>query len=89
MIKKKNKWLKEVFGLPTYITATIVLMGISDGDNLIIVYIGLIPFVIAYNMVFEYIFPEFEINKQWGKLFFLLFGQFVFWVFLLKLLEIL
>lgn len=85
---RKNKWLKEVFGLPTYIFATLALMVISNGDNLFIVYAGLFPFIIAYNLAFEYLFPELEINKQWTKLIILILGQFMFWLFLLKFLEI-
>lgn len=85
---KRNKWLKEIFGLPTYIIATLTLMTISNGENLFIVYIGLIPFIVAYNLIFEYLFPNLEIKKQWTKLIILVFGQLVFWLSLLKLLGI-
>ena len=81
----KNKWIKEVLGLPTYIPATLALMAMNNGDNLIIVYIGLIPFVIAYNLLFEYLFPESSISKQLNKATLLILGQIIFWAILLKL----
>ncbi len=81
----KNKWIKEVLGLPTYIPATLALMAMNNGDNLIIVYIGLIPFVIVYNLLFEYLFPESSISKQLNKATLLILGQIIFWAILLKL----
>ncbi|NOT12097.1 MAG: hypothetical protein HOP23_09750 [Methylococcaceae bacterium] len=84
-MKSKSKWLKEVFGLPTYIPATLALMAMSNGDNLLIVYAGLIPFIIGYNLLFEYVFPESAINGQWNKVVLLILGQIIFWVILLKL----
>jgi hypothetical protein len=75
---RKNKWIKEVFGLPTYILATLSLMAITNGDNLLFVYMGLIPFVIAYNLLFEYIFPDSIINGQWNRVILLILGQLFF-----------
>lgn len=82
----KDKWVKELFGIPTYFLATMALVKISNGDNLLIVVIGLIPFVVTYNLLYEYLFPGHAFNGQWFKGAFLIAGQMLFWSLILKFL---
>lgn len=86
VMTRKAKWVKELFGLPTYFLATMALLKISNGNHLLIVVIGLIPFVVTYNLLYEYLFPGHAFNGQWFKGAFLIVGQILFWSLIFKFL---
>lgn len=76
---RKTIWVKELLGLPTYLFATIALMKISNGGNIFLVLVGIVPFAVTYNLLYEYIFPDLALNGQWTKGALLVLGQILFW----------
>ena len=62
-----NKWIKEVVGLPTYLGATLLGMRVTDGQILLVILI-LLPFIKIYHLVYEHVFPGYQVNGKAWKL---------------------
>lgn len=76
-------WIKELLGLPTYCAATLALLKVTHAVNPILLIVGLLSFITAYNVWYEYLFPDHKLHAHWLKIALLLIGQIVFGSFIL------
>ena len=68
-------WIKEALGLPTYLAGTLAFLKVTRGDSSILVIVGLLVLITAYNAFFEYLFPDHSLRWQWKKIAVLIVGQ--------------
>lgn len=77
---RKAVWIKESLGIPTYCFGTLALLKATNGENLLLVMVGLIPFAMGYNLLYEHLFPNLTLDGQWLKVILLISGQILLWV---------
>lgn len=77
---RKAVWVKELLGIPTYCFGTLALLKVTNGENLLLVMVGLIPFAMGYNLLYEHLFPGLTLSGQWLKIILLVSGQILLWI---------
>ena len=60
-----------------YVAGTLAFLKVTNASNPILFVIGLLSFVTAYNVIYEYLFPDHKVHTQWVKIALLLIGQIV------------
>lgn len=80
------KWIKELIGIPTYLSVIIIGMVVLDGGILATLACALIAAAI-YNALYEKLFPGYIIDGKMTKLFLLLFFQISVWSLLIFVLS--
>lgn len=66
-----------MLGLPTYFAATLAFLKATNGNNPILLIIGLLCVVTAYNAWYKYLFPDHVMHGQWLKVALLVAAQIV------------
>jgi hypothetical protein len=81
-----RKWIKELVGLPTYLSVIFIGMVVIDGGFLVTL-LCVILAAAAYNAIYERLFPGYVIQGKMGKTFVLAFLQLLVWGVALLLLS--
>lgn len=81
-LSTKEKWIKEILGLPTYLGAALLGLGLPNG-GLLLVFIIIIPAAAIYNHVYDEIFFKRQVEKISSVRLHLFLGQISFWAVVL------
>lgn len=74
----RKKWVKELIGLPTWFGATMLGMGLTNG-RLILVLILMLPLIKIYHLIYEYVFPNYDVKGKRLRIVGFIAAQIIFW----------
>lgn len=78
-LSSKEKWTKEIIGIPTYVGASILGMILPHG-GFFLVLCALLPSAMIYNLIYDKFFLEEKIENISSRRIHIFFGQIVLWL---------